>query len=197
MGIMSRFVRVCKADLHGVIDQMEDKGLLLKQHLREMEQALEVKEAELARLRNRAEQAAKETQRLGAECSRLEQDLDLALDKDKDDIARMLIRKLKPLEKHRDELLEHARDLEQSAAGLAGLYDEQKLIYEQLKLKAEQNMRDMSARQWRETAKAAVPAGAVSGGDMLDEEVELELLHRKEAAKAKTGKGGSKGGEGK
>ena len=34
MGIMTRFMRLCKADMHGVIDRLEDKGLLLKQYLR-------------------------------------------------------------------------------------------------------------------------------------------------------------------
>ena len=32
MGIFSRMVKLCTADLHGVMDQLEDKGLLLKQH---------------------------------------------------------------------------------------------------------------------------------------------------------------------
>ena len=33
MSIMTRFVRIFKADIHGVMDQLEDKGLLLKQYL--------------------------------------------------------------------------------------------------------------------------------------------------------------------
>ena len=32
MGIMTRIMRLCKADLHGVMDQLEDKELLLKQY---------------------------------------------------------------------------------------------------------------------------------------------------------------------
>jgi phage shock protein A len=47
MGILTRIVRICKADIHGVMDHIEDQGLLLKQHLRDMEKALSEKEAGL------------------------------------------------------------------------------------------------------------------------------------------------------
>ena len=50
MGIITRFIRVCKADIHGVMDQLEDKDLLLKQHLRDMEVELSRKEARIRRL---------------------------------------------------------------------------------------------------------------------------------------------------
>ena len=40
MGLANRMYRIWKADIHGIMDQMEDKGLLLRQHLREMEEEL-------------------------------------------------------------------------------------------------------------------------------------------------------------
>jgi len=40
MGIMTRFTRIFKADIHGVMDQIENKELILKQGLREMEASL-------------------------------------------------------------------------------------------------------------------------------------------------------------
>ena len=50
MGIMTRFTRLCKADLHGVLDQLEDKGLLLKQSLRDMESEIGRKETKLGQM---------------------------------------------------------------------------------------------------------------------------------------------------
>lgn len=50
MGVLSRVVRLCKADLHGVMDQMEDKDPLLRQHLREMEAAMADQQACIDRL---------------------------------------------------------------------------------------------------------------------------------------------------
>ena len=63
MGLFTRMVRLCKADMHGVMDQMEDRGLLLKQHLRDMETALHQKEIYLKQMthtKKQLEQAAKE-----------------------------------------------------------------------------------------------------------------------------------------
>ena len=53
MGILSRFFRICKSDIHGVMDLLEDRELLLKQHIRDMETALADDRAGL----NRKEQA--------------------------------------------------------------------------------------------------------------------------------------------
>ena len=97
MGITTRLIRLFKADIHGVMDQLEDKGLLLKQSLRDMEDALAQKETRLGRVladRNQTQQAC-EKNRL--EINKFEQDLAMALKKDKDEIARMLIRKILPL----------------------------------------------------------------------------------------------------
>ena len=50
MGIMTRLIKICKADVHGVMDQLEDKALLLKQHLRDMQETLTAKETELKKM---------------------------------------------------------------------------------------------------------------------------------------------------
>ena len=47
MGIATRITKIFKADIHGVMDQIEDQGLMLKQHLRDMEEALIQKKAQL------------------------------------------------------------------------------------------------------------------------------------------------------
>ena len=97
MAIITRMIRLFKADIHGVMDQIEDQGLLLKQHLRDMEASLIRKETGLKKMvlaREHAQQAFKKGQK---ECDNLEADLEIAINKEKDDIARMLIKKLKPL----------------------------------------------------------------------------------------------------
>ncbi|MBT8331851.1 MAG: hypothetical protein KJP06_05930, partial [Deltaproteobacteria bacterium] len=47
MALLTRLIRLFKADLHGVVDQIENQELLLKQHLRDMQTALIKKEAKL------------------------------------------------------------------------------------------------------------------------------------------------------
>ena len=60
MGILTRVLRIFKADIHGVMDQLEDKGLLLKQYLRDMAEALEQKEAGLKKMNLSRSQAQRE-----------------------------------------------------------------------------------------------------------------------------------------
>ena len=87
MGIMTRFVRLCKADVHGVMDQLEDKGLLLKQYLRDMEEELSQKEARLRKLVVSRDKLQQDYDKYSEECEKLDQDIESALKKDKDDIA--------------------------------------------------------------------------------------------------------------
>jgi len=98
MGIMTRMLRLCKADVHGVMDQLEDKGLLLKQYLREMQTSLGHKQRQVAALTQRIGRLGSQIARHREEMDKLEGDLNLALNKQKDDIARMLIRRRRALE---------------------------------------------------------------------------------------------------
>jgi len=141
MGIMTRFVRLCKADIHGVMDQMEDKGLLLKQHLRDMQEELDKKESRLASMLASREETERERERRSREYQALEQDLALAIAKEKDDIARTLIRKLKPLGQHGDELRRHVEALDRDIAQFRTAVEEQRLLFEQLRLKAAEHLR--------------------------------------------------------
>lgn len=93
MGIAARLIRLCKADLHGVMDQIEDRELLLKQYLREMEASLAVKKTNLERLQARRTQVERDLATCRDKVGAIEEDIALAVGREKDDIARMLIRK--------------------------------------------------------------------------------------------------------
>ena len=97
MGIASRLIRLCKADLHGVMDQIEDRELLLKQYLREMEAALADKTTHLEHLKARKGQVERDLATWRDKVRTMEEDIALAVAREKDDIARMLIRKCHPL----------------------------------------------------------------------------------------------------
>jgi phage shock protein A len=97
MALFTRIIRLFKADIHGIMDQIEDQGLLLKQYLRDMEESLNQKEAQFKKMVHSRDQAQQAYQTGKKETANLEQDLEVAIKKDRDDIARMLIKKLKPL----------------------------------------------------------------------------------------------------
>jgi phage shock protein A len=181
MGIMTRFMRLCKADIHGVMDHLEDKGLLLKQYLRDMEEELGRKEARLRKMVASQEKAQQDYERYSQECEKLDQDIEAAIDKDKDDIARMLIKKLKPLAHHRQELGRHIQSLRQEIRQFQESVEEQRLQYEQLQLRSKEYFHRVEREQWEATISAAVPSRV--SGEPSEEEVELELLKRKETTK--------------
>jgi len=180
MGIMSRAIRLCKADLHGVMDQMEDKDLLLRQHLREMEAAMAGRQARIDQLEEtlragRRDLAAYEKQRQA-----LEGDLEQAVARNKDDIARMLIRKLFPLRQTLEIVAQHLDEMAEKLDAEQDRLGAQRLAYD------ETRHRVNAARERRRSGEGrpgGVPAG-LHPPVPSEEEIEWELLQRKEAAEA-------------
>ncbi len=179
MGILTRMLTLWKADLHGVMDQIEDKPLLLKQYLREMEADLQRKAARLEWLARTGVQLQRDVDARERESVKLEEDLDLALRKEKDDIARMLIRKGNAQRSAREALRRQIQSVEEERRQLAETVARQRLQYDQLKIKAATAGRqaDQSGREQTGSACPAEPAWAPPG----EEEIELELIRRKEA----------------
>lgn len=182
MGIMTRLVRLCKADIHAVMDQVEDKGLLLKQLIRDMREELDRKEARLADMLALRDETEREKRRRSREYEALEQDLALAIAREKDDLARALIRKIKPLGLLGTELEHHVQALDRDIARLRAALDEQRLQYEQLRLKASEYLRGAERREWEKAITGAIPHN-LRTEEPAEAEVELELMRRKEALK--------------
>lgn len=178
MGIMTRMLRLCKADVHGVMDQLEDKGLLLRQYLREMEDSLENKERQIQGMTRNAEQLQHHILRHGEEMEKLEADLNLAIEKEKDDIARMLIRRRRFLENACRCLKDQHETIAREKSALSATLADQRLQYETLKARADAYCRQTDQRLWAE--ESGVQNGQWGPLDPKEEEVELELLQRKE-----------------
>ncbi len=179
MGIFYRLVRMCKADIHGVMDQLEDKALILKQSLREMEDELDQKENRLNKMLMSREQAQKELDAYKAENEKLEEDMTSALEKGKDDIARLLIKKLKAISGHQEELSGYIDGLDRDISRFRDSVVEQRRQYEQLRLKAKEYFRLKEAGHWESSISSSWAKSNLM--EPQDLEVELELLQRKEA----------------
>ncbi|BBO87298.1 PspA/IM30 family protein [Desulfosarcina ovata] len=179
MSIMTRLLRLCKADVHGVMDQLEDKGLLLRQYLREMEASLDHKSRQLAGLTERKERLQSQMACHAEEIQNIEPDLNLALEKAKDDIARMLIRRRRTLEATVRHLDEQLATLTREKTGLNEILSQQQLQFEALKTKADRYCQRSEDGCFEQSARdfpiAVYPAEA------SDEAIELELLRRKTA----------------
>lgn len=178
MGIMTRMLRLWKADLHGVMDQIEDKELLLNQYLREMENSLSEKETLRGQLEQTGRRIEQDMVLYDEEMNRLAQDLDSAVVKEKDDIARLLIRKRRSLDASRKQLQARLRELNEERRVLCELLETQRLQYDQLKIRASA-FRTRSQGHRRAEWESDSSEGHTYSG-IAEEEIELELLQRKE-----------------
>jgi phage shock protein A len=181
MSILARMIRMFKADIHGVMDQLEDKELLLKQYLRDMETALAQKEARLRTLVSSQKQIQQDYDKHKLEIEKLEKDLSLAIEKERDDLSRMLIKKLKPLVALREELDRQLEALTQEIAQFKDCIEHQRMQYSQLKHRSTEYFRRAEQQKWDKILSTSTPD--ISALDLNEEAVELELLHRKEAFK--------------
>ena len=179
MGIATRIVKIFKADIHGVMDQLEDQGLLLKQYLRDMEEALHQKEARLAKKMALRNQTQKEYDKYHQQYRALDHDLTVAVEKGKDDIARMLIRKTKPLESLCSELAGQMATLDEEISRFNKYLEQQRLQYEQLKIRSAEYFH-RTEMQVRDKDILEIVPNSIPG-EMSEDEIELELLKRKEA----------------
>ncbi len=179
MGIMTRFTRLFKADIHGVMDQIENKGLILKQCLREMEESLAKKQGQLNQLKTALDEIRNETRQLDREREKIELDLTTAIEKDKDDIARLLIKKRMKTDQQLDTAARNAESIENRMTVLSENTEAQKHQYAEMQLRSEIWFQKSEHRKWEDYSSDMIPKA--SWNSISDEEVELELIKRKDA----------------
>lgn len=179
MAIMTRILRLWKADIHGVMDQLEDKELLLKQYLREMKSSLNDEEERLQRTSSIIERLKNLISECKEEIAKLEKDLELALRKDNDEIAKILIRKQRGQQRYSEEMQRKLEGLELEQAESIAILNEHRLQYETMRAKTEAYCQNKKITKDKDSfSKRHIFSGF---GSLDNTEIELELMRRKEA----------------
>jgi phage shock protein A len=118
MTLIARVSRLFKADLHAVLDRVEEPDMVLRQAVREMEE-------DLARDGRRADALRSEVQRIAtrdAEIERglsgIDEELDVCLEAGKDDLGRALIRRRLEGRTYRATLLRRREGLQERLTAL-------------------------------------------------------------------------------
>lgn len=93
MALISRITRLFKADLHDVIDQLEEPQLLLKQSIREMVAALDDDRQQLNVLQQRVSQSSAAIGELEADINKIEAELDVCFNAENEALARVVLRR--------------------------------------------------------------------------------------------------------
>lgn len=172
MALINRATRLFRADLHAVLDRIEEPDILLRQAVREMQDDIDRDERSLESLVHEHTQLQERLRDLDASLAEIEPQLDTCLTADEDDLARVLIRrrlgahKLRQLLAHRQQrtgraLGELRRRLEDNRQRLIAMRQKVQLV-------ATDDADTRSDEQW------PTPELAVSDAD-----VEVALLQEK------------------
>lgn len=132
MALINRVSRLFKADMHAVLDQIEEPEQILKQAIRDMEDDLQSAELQISACTHESEVLGKRLAVVEDSIAESNSQLDLCFASGKDELARGLIRKkleseriskqLKGrLERNADFLTEQRRAHEEKQATLDGL----------------------------------------------------------------------------
>jgi len=167
MAIIDRVGRLFRADVHAVLDRLEEPEVLLKQSIREMEEALAAAAARLAT----AERDLANTQRRGVELraaiDRTAAELDLAFDARNEELQRTLLRRRLEHEKLAVQFAQHADALARATS-------------EQRERIAAQQ-RDLDAMRQKAELCEVAPAETAGRASVTDADVELALLRERRA----------------
>ncbi|MBI2801588.1 MAG: PspA/IM30 family protein [Gammaproteobacteria bacterium] len=98
MALLRRLTRLFRADLHAVLDRIEEPVALLRQAVREMEDALREDEQRAKFLTHEQSELATRSAEAERMLSELETKLDLCFDADETDLARSLVKRKLELE---------------------------------------------------------------------------------------------------
>lgn len=103
MALISRFTRLFRADLHAVLDRIEEPEVLLRQSVREMQESLAAEKSKLAAMESELESLPASLAEMAAALEAVQEEISLCLDSDNDQLARSKVRRkleLQQREKH-------------------------------------------------------------------------------------------------
>jgi phage shock protein A len=173
MALITRLSRLMRADLHAVLDRVEEPEVLLRQALREMQEELardQQRQRLLGRERDQLDARAAE---LGQTLGRSDQELDVCFAAEKDDLARALVKRKLETQELQRRLESRRRELDAGLEQLEQRLDENRSRLEEMQQKAE-----LLSEPDPEQASAAPWAQADTG--VRAAEVEVAFLREKQ-----------------
>lgn len=182
MNILKRFTRMLRADVHGFLDKLEDKSLLLKQCLRDMEEELETERHLLARLRVAKEHTQEQLVQKKTELENFEKGIETAMERGEERLARLLIRRRINTEAHIQALIRQSTALARELEKALENHERRRMRYEEIKLRTDEYSLNKDRARILSTTHAAEALNGLAdpwNSAPTEAAVELELLRRK------------------
>lgn len=172
MALLARMTRLLTADLHALMDRMEDPESLLAQAERDMAEAIAGDRQRLAACKAEQQALERSCEQVARAAQKLEEELTLSLSVANDDLARSVMRRRLQQERASAALADQAEALRLRAGRL-----EERIAAES------QSLADINAEAAR--FRAASDVVAPQEGAITAEEVELALIAARRARGAK------------
>ncbi|MCC6952710.1 MAG: PspA/IM30 family protein [Deltaproteobacteria bacterium] len=179
MSIVKRISRLVKADIHAVLDMLEDPQAVLEQAIREMEEIVERHEEEERASIEHTKRLDERSRQIAREVAELEGRSQIAIDSGNIEMARPLVRRVLELKKE-GQAADALR--ERSVA-------DRKAREESLKEERERLAR-MKERLVIVSNSAEQPHAGSTGSSVREEEVESEILRLQSNRSEKHARGG-------
>ncbi len=173
MALITRVSRLFRADFHAVLDRIEEPDVLLRQAIREMEEALAHDEQRLRLLNHEQGQLIGRIRDLDHALNAIEEELDLCFTANKVDLAHALIRRKLEAQRLNKHLSCRRETLQETLSGLTARLKESRSQLNSMRQKAELLADDRQADD---------PKDSWSGPDISvrDEDVEIAFLREKQ-----------------
>lgn len=172
MALINRMARLFRADMHAVLDRIEEPEALFRQALRDMEEELAGDEQRCKLLAQEHGQLAARQDEVSQALRDIDSELDLCFASAKEDLARTLVKRQLEAQRHAKLLARKRASLDESLAAL-----KTRLEQNRARLDA---MRQKSELLAAEAEPAAEPCWTAADWAVRDEDVEVALLREKQ-----------------
>jgi len=170
MSLFRRIQESLRADAHGMVDNLADPEAMLRQHLRDAEQEVVRKRARLVELEATWKRLATERERAEQEQQRADADAALAIQNERDDLARYSLKQSLTARNLYERITRRMAATSEEQKELGQLLATQQVALEELRARVDAFL---LARQGSELEASIAP--------VTDEQIELELLRRRQA----------------
>lgn len=179
MPIITRMSRLLQADIHAVLDRLEEPEALLRQAIREMEQSLSAAQQQLQAIVNEHQTVREQRDRLQQQLQDMELQLDLCFAHAKETMARDCIKRKLQLQRMLEIFSQRIAGLEGARATV-----QQNINQDQLRL-AEMRHKCELFERVDPTSSCCQAVYNGSDGSVSEHEVELEFLREQQSRSAK------------
>ena len=137
MSIGKRITQLLRADVHGVLDLLEEPEAMARQSVREMEQNILSREQQLQSLGDRLAKKVQLKARYESRALELQKKVELCIEEQNHDTAKSLIRRTLENRQYTASLTAQIKQIEEDKEKQAALLDEHKQRLERIKEKLE------------------------------------------------------------